>query len=255
MKAMILAAGLGKRLHPISRGIPKILVPVLGVPMLERLAAWLGSRGVEALAINTHHHAEMVESHVNAMAEMRPGLPPIRLYREEFLLGTGGGVANIADFGREGPLLVWNGDILADLDPNAMLEAQLASGAEGTLAVQHRPSDSLLLADEQGNLCGIDSPRRGVTRRFRQPEGEMRSVAFQGVSLLSPALRAKIVRDAPFDLIDALLDAAADGARIKTFDMEEGFWGTTGSKERLAALETALRERLDLLEQYTPPLG
>ena len=129
MNAMILAAGRGARLRPLTERTPKVLAPVLGLPLLERLAAWLGRGGVQALALNSHHLGEAVAAQVAAMAGRGGAFPPIRLFPEAELLGTGGGVLNAAEFWGEAPLLVWNGDVVADLAPAALMERHRAGGA------------------------------------------------------------------------------------------------------------------------------
>ncbi len=253
---MILAAGLGARLRPLTDSTPKILAPVLGLPLLERLVAWLVRGGAGALAMNTHHLADQAAAHAAALAERHPHWPAIRLYHEPVLLGTGGGVANVADFWGEDPLLVWNGDVVAELEPATLWDAHRAEHRAGealaTLAVQERPGTSLLQVDEAGFVCGIDSMRRADSRLLRTPQGELRRVAFNGVSVLSAALRHRIARPGPFDLIDALLEVIADGAPVHAYDSEQSFWGTTGSAERLAELEEGLRARPGLLARWTP---
>lgn len=259
LKVMILAAGKGERLRPLTESTPKILAPVLGLPMLHRLMAFLrynavtGGEAME-LAMNTHHLAGQVEAHVAQLAERHPAWPPIRLYHETQLLDTGGGVANVADFWGDQPLIVWNGDVLADLAPAKLLEAHEHSGVIATLAMQARESGSYLQVDSEGYLCGIDSPRRNDRRLLRRPIGEIRKLAFNGISVLSPALRAHMPAGKPIDLIDCLLDAVIAGAAVQAFDCGDKFWGTTGSLERLEALEAGLRERPQLLARWTPEL-
>lgn len=250
---MILAAGAGTRLRPLTETIPKALVPVLDVPMLERLAAFLGREGVDELAVNAHHLPDAMAEQLRRMAARGAAFPPVRLYREAALLGTGGGVANAADFWREGPLLVWNGDIAAELEPAELMARHTAGGALATLVTQQRDTSSHLLVDGAGCLCGVDSPRRGGRRVVRPPDGPLHEVAFHGVSVLSPALLPRMARAAPFDLIDALLDLAAEGAPVAAHDAGPAFWGSTGTPQQLAALENGLGARPELLARWTPP--
>ncbi|HEX9842242.1 MAG TPA: sugar phosphate nucleotidyltransferase [bacterium] len=250
---MILAAGRGTRLRPLTARRPKILVPVRGVPMLDRLRAYLGRHGVEALALNTHHLPAAVRAHLAALPTAAPAAPPVRLFHEPALLGTGGALVNAAEFWGEAPLLVWNGDILADVDPRALAAAQARTPeALATLVVQARPSDSHLLVDADGSVCGLDSARRGQRRVPGRPRAPLRALAFDGISLLAPALRPLLPPGGAFDLIDALLDVIAGGGRVCAHDAGAACYGTTGSPEQLAALEAALEANPDVLAAWTP---
>jgi NDP-sugar pyrophosphorylase family protein len=249
---MILAAGRGTRLRPLTETTPKILVPVAGVPMLERLLTWLASGGVTKLALNTHHLAAAVAAHVERLRPRFPGLA-VHLFHEPELLGTGGALINIRAFWDGEPLLVWNGDALADCEPAALAAARRASGAWATLAVHNRPGErSRLLVDESGRVVGIDSPARGGRRLLADPRGELRAVAFTGISLLMPELLERIARPGAFDLIEALLEMIGQGGVVGTLDLGERFWGTSGSPELLARLETDLAARPPLLARFTP---
>jgi NDP-sugar pyrophosphorylase family protein len=256
---MILAAGLGTRLRPLTERLPKVLVPVLGVPLLDRLRAYLGRHGCEALALNTHHLPQAVRAHLAAAAPAAgAALPPVRLFHEPTLLGTGGALINAAPFWEAVPLLVWNGDILAQVDPRALLAAHEAAQRAApdaplaTLAVQERPSDSYLLVDADGAVCGLDSPRRGRRELLGSPRQPVRALAFDGVSLLAPALRERLPRGGTFDLVLALLDVIAGGGLVRGYDAGAAFYGTSGSPAQLAELEAALAARPDVLAAWTP---
>src|SRR5262245_37568354 len=114
--AMILAAGLGTRLRPLTDELPKPLVPVGDRPALAHIADQLARAGIHEAVLNTHHLAEAFS------AERLAGLPiRISMIHEPRILGTGGGIANAARALGEGEVVVWNGDILADLDVHALL--------------------------------------------------------------------------------------------------------------------------------------
>jgi NDP-sugar pyrophosphorylase family protein len=260
VRAMILAAGQGTRLRPLTERMPKVLVPVAGVPMLDRLRAYLARHGCGPLAMNTHHLAAAVRAHLEAPPAGVPALPPVRLFHEPTLLGTGGALRNAAAFWDDAPLLVWNGDILADVEPRALLAAHRAARAVAqggaaplaTLVVQARPSDSCLLVDADGAVCGLDSARRGTRRVLGQPREPVRALAFDGISLLAPALRARLPAGGAFDLVLALLDVIAAGGRVQAWDAGAACYGSTGSPEQLATLEAALAARPDVLAAWTP---
>lgn len=251
MKAFVLAAGQGTRLRPITERVPKVLVPVRGVPLLDRLLTALAGHGVRGVAINAHHLRHVLRRHVDALRHRRGSLP-LTLFEESVLLGTGGGLANGAAFWADEPVLVWNGDVVAEVDVPALWAAHAAHGALATLVVQERASSSRLLVDEAGWLCGIDSPRRDDYRLLRDPLGAPRTLAFHGISVLSPALQPYLQGTPPVDLIGPLLRAVGEGHPVRAWDAGEGFWGTTGSTEALARLERDLGERPALLQAWTP---
>lgn len=239
MKAFILAAGFGTRLRPLTHTTPKILVPVLGLPQLDRLAAFLAGKGVTRLALNTHHLAPRVEAH---LAVLRGEFPHVSFtsFFEPEILGTGGGVANTLSFWDGDPLLLWNGDIIAQVDVDALARDHSAEGGLATLVVQDRPSNSRLLVDRAGFVRGLDSPRRGVHRVIGTPEGKLTPLAYNGAAMLAPALQPHLPGGPSYDLIDALLTAMEQGGRVRAFDMGDGFFGTCGSPESLAQLEAGL---------------
>ena len=246
---MILGAGLGSRLRPLTDHTPKILVPVLETPMLGRLLGYLHHHGITQIAMNTHHLSQVVQDFLQTHDDAQ-----LQLFHEDTLLGTGGGIANIAPFWGNSPLLVWNGDILADLPPVQLATRQDRQKAVATLAVQERSGSSKLLVDDAGWLCGIDSVKRGITRTLRKPEGEMHPFAFQGISLLDSSLQPLMVEEARrtggvFDLIDFLLQLVEAGHPITTLNMA-GFWGSSGTPAQIEALEQGLQAQPELLAQW-----
>lgn len=261
MKAFILAAGHGTRLRPLTDSVPKILVPVSGIPMLDRLLAGLSHyglrhHGLQEIALNTHHLAGTVEAHLDRLRPRYPGLTLTAIHEPE-LLGTGGALVNVRTFWNDTPLLVWNGDVIADLDPLELAAtqaapSQVAGSALATLAVQDRAEPSKLLVDGAGRIVGIDSPARGGWRVLTAAKGVVRALAFTGISLLAPELLPRIERPGAFDLIDALLDVIAAGGDIRAHDIGARYWGTHGSVREKEQLEQALAQRHELLARFTP---
>src|ERR1700757_1266296 len=157
MKAMILAAGLGTRLRPLTDDRPKALVEVAGRTLLEITLTRLKSFGVREAIINVHHFAEMVTDYLktNNNFGMR-----IELSREEILLDTGGGLKKAACFFLENsgndvePFFLHNVDVLSSIDLALMLECHREKNSLVTVAVQKRDSSRQLLFDEHGQLCG-----------------------------------------------------------------------------------------------------
>lgn len=214
MRAMILAAGLGTRLRPLTDERPKPLVPVGDRPAVAHVAAELAAAGVDAAVLNTHHLAEAFTAELLAALPLR-----LTVVHEREILGTGGGVANAASHLGDGDVVVWNGDILAELDLPAMIAHHRASGAAATLAVAPR-------GDDRGTV-GLDAGGRIARLRGQRFGEEHRSADFLGIYVLSAAFRARL--PSPGCLIgDGVLPALREGARIATFAMPAA-WDDVGN--------------------------
>jgi NDP-sugar pyrophosphorylase family protein len=159
MKAMVLAAGLGTRLQPLTYGRPKALAEIGGRTLLEITLARLRRFGIEEVIINVHHLADMVVDYLRAHDCF--GME-IAVSREETLLDTGGGLLRAADFflrdasgdGAGEPFLLHNVDVLSSIDLGQMVHFHRQHHALATLAVQQRTSSRYLLMDAQMQLCG-----------------------------------------------------------------------------------------------------
>src|ERR1700747_2869101 len=157
MKAMILAAGLGTRLKPLTDTRPKALVELSGRTLLEITLTRLRIFGVTEFIINVHHFADQVIAYLKSQKNF--GLR-IEISREEILLDTGGGVKKAARFFLEDlkdldePFLLHNVDVISAIDLRAMLQFHTEHHALATLAVQSRESSRQLLFNNDLQLCG-----------------------------------------------------------------------------------------------------
>ncbi len=175
--AMILCAGLGTRLRPLTDWLAKPMVPIGDAPAVEHIAARLRSAGFERLAVNVHHRPEDVRAWA---ARTRAAIS-----EEPELLGTAGGVARARELLGDGDVLVWNGDILADVDVDALIATHEASGADATLAVAPRA------AAHEGNV-GLDARGRVVRLRRESFGEETIGADFIGVHVVGRAIRASL---------------------------------------------------------------
>ncbi|HEX2485148.1 MAG TPA: sugar phosphate nucleotidyltransferase, partial [Myxococcota bacterium] len=149
---MIVGAGLGTRLLPLTRLLPKPALPVRGVPLVAYQLALLASGGVREVVINTHHLPEMLE---DAARSWCPNGVTLRFSRERELLGTGGGIRRVADFLRESdPCLLLGGDMLLDADLRALVAWHRAGGHDASLLLREDPR-----AERFGTI-GVDSEGR-----------------------------------------------------------------------------------------------
>jgi mannose-1-phosphate guanylyltransferase len=199
---MVLAAGLGTRLRPLTDLRAKPLVPVGDRPALAHVIDRLRAGGVERLVVNAHHRAEEVA----AFARAQPG--EVLVSVEHDLRGTAGGIAYAAPLLGEGDVLVWNADILATVDIGALTVAHAAGPAEATLAVQ--PLDA-----GQGSV-GVDAS--GCIVRLRQTRfaPEDRGGQFLGVHILGASLRGGLPAHGGL-IEDVYIPALARGAVLRAY--------------------------------------
>jgi NDP-sugar pyrophosphorylase family protein len=237
MKAMILAAGLGTRLRPLTNDRPKALVTVAGRTLLEITLCRLRAFGVSEVIVNTHHHAEMIADYLKAHDDF--GMR-IELSREEELLDTGGGLKKAAHFfygSLQEPFILHNVDVISTIDLRRMVRFHTEHAALATLAAQERESSRYLLFDEQAQLCGrrvrrapnAESPKT----EWARPAAQVQALAFSGIHVISPQIFTKMEEEGAFSIIDAYLHLAAQGEKIIAFRADESYWRDLGRPENL----------------------
>jgi NDP-sugar pyrophosphorylase family protein len=246
MKAMILAAGLGTRLRPLTNDRPKALVEVAGHTLLEIALSRLRAFGVREVIVNTHHYAEMMHEYLKANDNF--GMR-IEVSSEEELLDTGGGLKKAAWFFLEGvgdpqePFILHNVDVISTIDLARMLQMHAERDALATLAVQDRETSRHLLFDESGQLCGRRAGRDGDAEIVR-PASAVTALAFSGIHVISPRLFARTAEQGAFSIITAYLGLAAQGERIMGFRADEYYWRDLGRPESVMQADADVRDGL-----------
>jgi NDP-sugar pyrophosphorylase family protein len=237
MKSMILAAGLGTRLRPLTDSRPKALVEVGGRTLLEITIARLREAGVTEVIVNVHHHAQMVIDYLKEKEDFGMRIEVSR--EDDLLLDTGGGLKKAAWFFLEGasadqPFVLHNVDVVSTIDLKRMVGQHSEKGALATLAVQNRASSRQLLFDDGMALCG----RRiqGGPDEMARTVPAVRAMAFSGIHVISPRLLEMIREEGFFSIIDVYLRLAANGASILGFSADEYYWRDVG---RLSDLQQA----------------
>lgn len=228
-RAMVLAAGLGLRMRPITEHTPKPLVTVAGRTMLDRALDHLAGAGVTDIVVNTHWLAGRIREHLS-------GRPGITLSHEDILLETGGGVAKALPLLGEQPFYVVNSDIIwTDGGVNPAL-ARLAE------AWDDPRMDALLLLQRTATAMGYEGrgdfflDSRGLPRRPRP--SEVAPLLFSGVQILSP----RLFRDRPsgkFSL-NVLYNRALEDGRLFGI-VHDGRWYHVGTPDSLPEVESALK--------------
>lgn len=228
---MVLAAGLGVRMQPITLTLPKPLIAIGGRSMLDRALDALAAVGVTEAVVNVHHLAPLIETHLQGRTR-----PEIRISREPVLLETGGGVTKALALLGSDPFFVVNGDVLWRNGPTQSLR-QLAD------AWNADRMDGLLLLHPTATACGYSGPGDffPLTDGRLERRGDRRSapVLFAGLQILHP----RLFTDAPdgaFSL-NVLYDRAIAAGRLFGV-MHAGGWCHVGTPEDIPQAEAFLRE-------------
>jgi len=274
---MILAAGLGTRLRPLTDTRPKALVEVAGRTLLEITLSRLRSFGVTEVIINVHHFADMVVDYLKSHDNFGMRVEISR--EDDLLLDTGGGLKkaswfflgdpsrNASSKGDE-PFFLHNVDVISNIDLHRMLQFHNENQALATLAVQSRNSSRPLLFNDQLQLCGrriaghdsvVSVSPRVIPSEARNPwkaltqqtsdqstraseSGTLHSLAFSGIHVISPRLLPIITEEGIFSIIPTYLRLAAQGEKILAFRADEYYWRDLGRPSDLAQAASDMQQ-------------
>lgn len=231
-RAMVLGAGLGLRMRPLTDKLPKPLVQVGGRTLLDSALDRLVETGVEKVVINLYHLGHLIEEHLRSRSR-----PEIAYSREEALLDTGGGVLKALPLLGKAPFFVVNGDVLWLNGPRPAL-TRLATTWDD------KRMDALLMLHETVDAFGYDGPgdftadAAGVLAR--RPECEIAPYVFTGVQIIHPRLLAEAPAGA-FSL-NVLYDRAIGAGRLYGM-VHDGAWFHVGTPDGLAVAESYLHDR------------
>jgi NDP-sugar pyrophosphorylase family protein len=247
---MILAAGLGTRLRPLTDDRPKALVEIDGRTMLEIALSRLRSFGVREVIVNVHHFADMIVEYLKAHDNF--GMR-IEVSREDVLLDTGGGLKKAASFfvenssRAEEPFILHNVDVISTIDLGWMVEFHFKSQALATLAVQERKTSRYLLFDEKLQLCGRrvgNSNSELVRSSPTQSVQQEQALAFCGIHIISPRLLAMMSEEGAFPIISSYLRLAVQGEIIQAFRADKYYWRDLGTPENVAQAAEDTKQKI-----------
>ena len=241
---MILAAGLGTRLRPLTNDRPKALVEIGGRTLLEITLQRLRHFGVREVIINAHHFAEMMIEYLDEHDDFGMN---IEISREDVLLDTGGGLKKAAHFFLrdsgypEEPFLLHNVDVISTIDLARILRFHTDQRALATLAVQDRRTSRYLLFDRTLRLCGRKMDKEKNQTDSTSSAQSLSELAFCGVHVISPRLLSMITEEGIFSIIATYVRLAAQGERILGFRADEYYWRDLGKPENVAQVAEDLR--------------
>jgi NDP-sugar pyrophosphorylase family protein len=242
-RAMILAAGMGERLRPITDKIPKPMIPVLDKPLIAHTLTLLRNYGIEEVMINLHHLAGVIRA---MLGDGSAYGVKISYSSEPELLGTGGGVKKVESFFADETFIVLNGDILCDVNLDAAIAEHRAKGAMATMVVRDRDY-------ERFGLIEVNKEGR-VERILNQgpKSDDLTPAMFTGVHVLEPEFLGHVPQGPGCIIRTAYLDLIASGGPIYTY-WHEGYWNDLGSPARYLSATMALLHGRASLEHIPIP--
>jgi NDP-sugar pyrophosphorylase family protein len=232
MKAMILAAGLGTRLRPLTDQMPKALLRIGPFTLLQFAILKLKNAGFNELIINVHHHADAIIDYLSENKNFDCNLS-ISDERDQ-LLDTGGGIKKASWFFNDGqPFLVYNVDIVTDLNLQQLYQHHLECLNLATLVVRRRKTSRYLLFDEFMQLKAWENRATGERRIVQMTREPLNPLAFSGIHVISPKLFDLMEKLDRFSIIDTYLRVAAKHPVGGYFD-ESPLWADAGKPDSLA---------------------
>jgi len=237
MKAMILAAGMGTRLRPLTNNTPKALVKINGVPMLEIVILKLKAIGVNEIIINVHYLADQI---INFLQKKDNFGIRIEISNESNqLLDTGGGLKKASwFFDDEKPFILHNVDIISNIDLLKMYKVHEKNKALVSLAVRKRISSRFFLFNNKKELAGwknVKTKEEIITK----PEIETEELAFSGIHIINPEIFDLINKTDKFSIVNTYLELSKQ-YKILGFDHSSDYWFDIGNKEKLNKAEVFL---------------
>lgn len=243
MKAIVLAAGYGTRMHPLSQHLPKPLMPVVGRPLLGHIITKLAGSNASAVGVNCHHRSELVEQYVKGQGF---GVP-VSVSTEPVILGSGGGIGGFRDFLKgEAYFAVHNGDMLSSIDIAAAHAAYRRTMPLCAMVLRDAPGFNNVCVDAGGAVIDL--------RDILQPAAPARRLAYSGICFL----RADILDCIPpgeSDLIALLLEIIRQGRqKVQGILDERCAWRDVGTPASyLRAHRDILTGRQPLIDQAGIP--
>lgn len=238
MKALILAAGTGTRLKPLTDNLPKALLKIADYTLLEIVIRRIAGAGIKSLVINVHHFPGQIIDFLRFNNNF--GLDITISDESGELLDTGGAIKKASSFFQgEETVLVHNIDILTNLNFYALASFHEEKGALVTLAVKDRPTSRNLIVDGSGRLCGWEFPDKKLSILTRDNRKGLKTTAFSGIYVLSTKLFEKFPEESVFGFIPWILDLAST-EKIQTWDQSPAFWYEAGRPDSITLATRSL---------------
>ena len=226
-QAFVLGAGLGTRLRPLTEDLPKPLIPIYQKPLITFVLDHLISIGVRSFVINTHHRPEPFRE---LFAEGNYRESPVELVHEPEILGTGGGIKNVEALLRDEVFISYSGDLLTDIDLEALLDEHFRAGNDVTLALRET---------HLGKDVALDGGRViDITNRY----GHAGRYDFAGICIWTRAVFERIPPAQPVSYISILAEWIGQGGKIGGVVLNERKWFNIGNRREYLSVHRAIAE-------------
>ncbi len=237
MKAMILGAGMGKRLGKITDTTPKVLVDINGKSVLQLAVEKCSASGFDDIIVNIHHHASLVEKEIDRLNKL--GFRLSISDERDGLLETGGGLYHARAFFNSEPFLLYNADIVTDINLADFLSFHKCHTGLATLAVRQRPGNRFFLVNSSGLVKGWCNKATGEEINPGSDSEKLSEIAFTGLHIINPEI-FKYMKAGKYTMTDVYLQLASDHD-IYTYRYDSGYWGDIGTPENLEKIREMLR--------------
>jgi NDP-sugar pyrophosphorylase family protein len=226
-KAMILAAGFGTRLKPVTNYVPKALVKVNGIPMIETVIKHLAKYGINEIAVNAHYMPELIERYFK---ENDFGVK-IVIFHEKEILGTGGGIKNASLFFKDtDSFIVHNVDVMSEINLNELVNFHIQNQSLASLAVKKRKTSRPLIIDSEGNITGRKSPEKYF--RYRESAGSEYLAGFCGIHVIKTEIFENLKETGFFDIFTSYFRLISKNQKILAFDCGDTGWSDLGTLDK-----------------------
>lgn len=239
MKAMIMAAGKGTRLGEITKTVPKVLVDINGKSLLQMAVEYCTRYGFDDIIINVHHLAGKVEKEIERLSRM--GFRITVSDERELLLENGGGLYKARAFFDEKPFLLYNADIVSDLDLSSLYRYHIEKGGLATLAVRNRPGNRFLLVDKEGILKGWCNKATGEKIISDNEQADLSPIGFSSIQVINPEI-FNYMKEGIYTIVTLYLELASR-FNIYTYRCDNGYWFNVGTPENLGNVREFLRKQ------------
>lgn len=238
MKAMIMAAGKGTRLGRITETIPKVLVDINGKSLLQMAVETCTRYGFDDIIVNVHYMADMVEQEIKRLHRL--GFRITVSDERELLLENGGGLYKARGFFNNDPFLVFNADIVTDLNLLSLYRYHLKKNGLATLAVRKREGKRFLMVNSDGIVKGWCNKATGKKILAGNGDEELSEIGFSSIQIIDPEI-FKYMKDGIYTVVSLYLELASSH-KIYTYRHDDGYWFNVGTPENLKSVRLFLEK-------------